>query len=94
MKNQSEGGFTVLSNAAGLKEGTLNPEVLRFSVWKASDGKLWTLDHRRLGAFRLAGAESAPVRIVPQQQMWKMTTKTDGRSIILKLENGKRFVID
>ncbi len=56
-----------------------------------------TLDHRRLGAFRLSGLKKVPVNWqTPSQvqgQMWKMTTKTGGSSIRLKLEDGQNMII-
>ncbi|WP_379963022.1 hypothetical protein [Epilithonimonas sp. UC225_85] len=52
----STGDFTVLGNAEALKYGTLNPEVLTINVWKDETGKVWTLDHRRLAAFKLEGS--------------------------------------
>ena len=45
------GEHTVLGNAEALKNGTLqatdSPEI---QIWQDVDGKLWTLDHRRLGS--------------------------------------------
>ncbi|MBP3458390.1 MAG: hypothetical protein J6K58_04210 [Lachnospiraceae bacterium] len=50
-KNQT-GEHTVLGNAAAFKNATLQatdfPEI---RIWQDADGKLWTLDHRRLAAF-------------------------------------------
>lgn len=96
IKNQT-GDFTVLKNAEDLKSGILDPEVLKINIWEDEAGKLWTLDHRRLAAFRLAGtkvpADLAPSSIV-KQQMWKMTTKNGGKSIKLKLGDGKSMIIE
>jgi RHS repeat-associated protein len=86
------GKFTVLGNAESLKAGTLSPEVLRMNVWKDAGGKIWTLDHRRLAAFKLSGLSEAPVNWAPrslvESSMWKMTTNTGGSSIKLKLGGG------
>ncbi|MEQ9405823.1 MAG: hypothetical protein RIM99_19685 [Cyclobacteriaceae bacterium] len=91
------GNYTVLGNAKSLSNGSLNPNVLRMNVWKDASGKIWTLDHRRLGAFRLSGLNKAPVNwATPSQvqgQMWKMTTNTGGTSIRLKLGGGQNMII-
>ena len=58
---------------------------------------LWTLDHRRLAAFRIAGLDSVPFRWATDEevanQTWKMTTKTNGTSVKLKLGNGQSMTI-
>ncbi len=91
------GNYTVLGNAEALSNGSLNPNVLRMNVWKDTNGKIWSLDNRRLGAFRLSTLDEAPVNwATPPQvrsQMWKMTTKTGGVSIRLKLGGGKNMII-
>ncbi|MPS66738.1 MAG: hypothetical protein DI622_09560 [Chryseobacterium sp.] len=96
IKNNT-GEFTVLGNAEALKSGALDPEVLRMNVWKDEAGKIWTLDHRRLGAFKLSGLNEAPINWASKQevknQMWKMTTQNGGTSIKLKLGGGKNIII-
>ena len=91
------GEFTVLGNAEALKAGTLKPEVLRINVWKDATGKIWTLDHRRLAAFKISGLSEVPVTWAPtaqvEGQMWKMTTTTGGTSIKLKFGDGKTTII-
>jgi len=91
------GEFTVLGNAEALANGSLSPEVLRINVWKDANGKIWTLDHRRLGAFKLSGLQEAPVNwATPKEvknQMWKMTTKNGGTSVKLKLGDGTNKII-
>ena len=87
------GEFTVLGNAEALKAKTLQAtDLSAIRVWADDAGKVWTLDHRRLAAFRLAEVSEVPVQWATpemvQQQMWKMTTKTDGMSIRLKLGQG------
>ena len=51
------------------------------------DGKLFTLDNRRLEAFRRAGVD-VPVRMATQQEIaeesWKFTTHNDGVSIRIR----------
>lgn len=91
----STGEFTVLGNAESLRLGTLDPRVLRMNVWKDANGKIWTLDHRRLAAFRLSGLIEAPVQWTnPNGQMWKMTTTNGGTSVRLKLGDGTSRIIE
>ena len=98
IKNQT-GSHTVLGNAEALSRGTLKPSDLpSIKVWKDSAGKIWTLDHRRLAAFRLAdNVKNVPVQwATPKEissQMWKMTTKNQGVSIRLKLGDGKSMTV-
>jgi len=61
IKNQT-GGYTVLGNATALKDGMLLVSNLPLiSVWQDSAGKIWTLDHRILAAFKEAGSKEIPV---------------------------------
>ncbi|MDU1350945.1 MAG: hypothetical protein E6942_16825 [Clostridium argentinense] len=97
IKNQT-GSHTVLENAEALRNGTLKPSDLpNVKVWKDDAGKIWTLDHRRLGAFKQAGLDEIPIQwSTPEEvasQMWKMTTKNGGTSIKLKLGNGESMII-
>ena len=83
---------------SGIKNGTLqDTDLLEIRIWQDVDGKLWTLDHRRLAAFRIAELDSVPFRRATDEeiagQMWKMTTKTNGTSIKLKLGNGESITI-
>jgi hypothetical protein len=76
------------------KSGALKPEILRMNVWEDANGKVWTLDHRRLTAFRLSGLDRAPIQWTnPSNQMWKMTTTNGGISIKLKLGNGNSIIV-
>lgn len=97
IKNQI-GNYTVLENAEALKNGTLNASDLpNIRVWEDDAGKIWTLDHRRLGAFKQAGLDEIPIQWATLEevasQMWKMTTKNGGTSIKLKLGNGESMII-
>lgn len=97
IKNKT-GEHTVLDNAEELKNGTLKPEDMPLiRLWKDEEGKIWTLDHRRLAAFRLAGLESVPFVWATEEevanQMWKMTTTTDGKTIRLKIDKGKNMTV-
>ncbi len=97
IKNQT-GEYTVLGNAEALKKGILLPtDLALIRLWKDDKGNIWTLDHRRLAAFRLAGLESVPFQWATEEevknQMWKMTTRTEGKTIRLKLGNGKSMTV-
>ena len=97
IKNKT-GEYTVLGNAKALKNGILKASDLpNIRIWKDANGKIWTLDHRRLAAFRLAGLEAVPFQWATNKevvkQMWKMTTETGGKSIKLKLGNGKSIIV-
>lgn len=97
IKNQT-GDYTVLENAQKLRDGILKPNDLpEIRIWKDSTGNLWSLGHRRLAAFKMAGLDEVPFKWATDEevsgQMWKMTTKTEGTSIKLKLEDGSSIVI-
>ncbi|MCC5945594.1 MAG: hypothetical protein JJT94_11720 [Bernardetiaceae bacterium] len=96
IKNQT-GNYTVLQNAKDLVDGTLKPELLRVRVWQDMSGKVWTLDHRRLASFRLAGLNKIPITWAKpseiEKSMWKMTTRTQGHSIRLKLGKNQNQII-
>ena len=97
IKNQT-GEHTVLGNAEALKSGALKATDLpEIRIWQDADGKLWTLDHRRLATFRMTELDSVPFRWAMDEkvanQMWKMTTKTNGISIKLKLTDGQSMTI-
>jgi RHS repeat-associated protein len=94
----STGAHTVLENASALRKGSLKASDLPpIKVWQDKSGKIWTLDHRRLAAFKLAKMEEIPVEWASSQevrdQMWKMTTKTEGKSIRLKIGDGTSQII-
>ncbi|RQR70883.1 type IV secretion protein Rhs, partial [Burkholderia sp. Bp9012] len=91
------GDYTVLANAQALQDGTLDPNILKTKIWKDGAGKLWTLDHRRLAAFKLA-RKCMPYQMASKDeidnQMWKMSTKNGGTSIRLKMENGQSMTVE
>lgn len=96
--NGSEGGYTVINNAKSFKEGTLKPSDLpALKVWRDTDGKIWSLDHRRLAAMRLSGViENVEVEFVAKPivdaDQFKYATQTDGQAIFVRLatEPGKQ----
>ena len=70
-----------------LEDIVIRSDLPNIKIWKDADGKIWTLDHRRLAAFRIAGLDEVPFQWATQEeiagQMWKMTTKTNGKSMIV-----------
>lgn len=53
---KENGGYSVVENAQMLRQGLLVPEdIPTIFVWRDESGKVWTLNHRRLSAFVLAG---------------------------------------
>jgi hypothetical protein len=96
-KNETD-GRTVLGNVEALRAGTLTAEDFpAIRVWQDVEGKVWSVDHRRLAAFRLAELSEVPVTWLSPEEaaghMWKMSTKTDGLSIKLKLGAGKSIIV-
>ncbi|MBF0362537.1 MAG: hypothetical protein HQK49_16075 [Oligoflexia bacterium] len=52
-----DGNYTVIQNAKDIKDGILDINVIpRIGVWKDTNGRIWTVDHRRLASFVLSGA--------------------------------------
>lgn len=69
IKNQT-GEHTVLRNAEALKSGTLKATDLpEIRIWQNADGKLWTLAHRRLAAFRIAELDSVLFRWAADEEV-------------------------
>ena len=89
------GDYTVLGNVEALNAGTLDPDILKIRIWRDNSEKMWTLDHRRLAAFRLAD-KCVPIEEVSrkkaQKHMRKMSTRNGGKSMRLKL-GGEKFII-
>lgn len=82
--NKSTGLFdyTVLTNAMELRSGKLTPEILGpIKIWKepGPNGKIWTLDHRRLMAYKIAGYPDVPTEWAHEGEvLWdnfKMSTE-------------------
>jgi len=62
IKNQI-GNYTVLENAEALKNETLKlSDLPNIKVWENDAGEIWTLDHRRLGAFKQVGLDEILVQ--------------------------------
>ena len=91
--NNITGEYTVLGNAEAIRNGSLDPEILpTIRIFKDEEGELWTLDHRRLAALKIAGVPEVKYRwATPEEvalQWWKNSTKTRGESILLKMGDG------
>jgi ppGpp synthetase/RelA/SpoT-type nucleotidyltranferase len=91
-KNGSDGGYTVINNAKAIKYGTLDVSILpKLKVWRDVEGRIWSLDHRRLAAMKLSGAlDKVTVEFVPEAEVmadkFKFATQTEGKTIIVRLE--------
>jgi len=82
-KEKDKGSVYDLIDA--LKSGKVKPEDIPPIRVFEKDGKIYSLDNRRLYAFQQAGVKIRWVRadpkLVEQQLKWKFTTKNDGMSI-------------
>lgn len=84
--------YSVVGNAKAIKEGTLDIKKLpTIKVWRDTQGRIWTLDHRRLAAMRLSGViDQVEVEFVSeavvQAQKFKFGTHDEGRSIFVHLD--------
>lgn len=89
------GEYTVVGNAQAIKAGKLDiSKFPKLRVWRDVDGKIWTLDHRRLVAMRLAGnIEDVEVEFVKSSLVnlhgFKFSTETDGLTIVLKFSDAE-----
>jgi hypothetical protein len=77
-------GGSIDQLAEGLRSGSVNAEDVAPIRLFERDGKLFTLDNRRLEAFRRAGVR-VPYRMATpeevQEESWKFTTQNEGASI-------------
>ncbi len=77
-------GGTIDDLAEGLRDGTVDAESIPPIRLFEREGKLFTLDNRRLEAFRRAGM-AIPYRMATseevQDESWKLTTQNEGASI-------------
>lgn len=80
-------GSSIDDLAEGLKSGRVNPNDVPPIRILRKDNLLFTLDNRRLEAFRRAGLE-VPYRMATADeiasQSWKFTTKNQGISVIVR----------
>jgi hypothetical protein len=80
-------GTSIDDLAEELQSGRLPPHNVPAIRVFEREGKLFTLDNRRLEAFRRAGVD-VPVRMATPQEIaeeaWKFTTPNDGVSIRIR----------
>ncbi len=80
-------GTSIDDLAEGLRSGCIRPQDITVLRIFERDGKLYTLDNRRLEAFRRAGVD-VPVRMATPEEVaeegWKFTTLNDGVSIRMR----------
>jgi hypothetical protein len=82
-------GRTIDDLAEDLRSGRLTPEDIPPIRLVERDGKLYTLDNRRLEAFRRAGV-NIRYRMATEEEAvgeaWKFTTRNDGASVRVRGE--------
>ena len=80
-------GGTIDDLAAGLRSGTIDPSDVPAIRLVEKEGQLFTLDNRRLEAFRQAGVD-IPYRMATEEEAareaWKFTTTNGGTSIRIR----------
>ncbi|WP_146118745.1 hypothetical protein [Blastopirellula marina] len=83
--NFKEGG-NVLELGAKLKVGQVDPSSIPPIRIVLKDGKVFTLDNRRLRAFQEAGIDVPFERLdaIPKRELFKFTTKNVGVDIIIR----------
>lgn len=96
-RNSSQDGkYSVLGNAKSIQEGTLKvTDLPTIRVWRDTEGRIWTLDHRRLAAIRLAGnVDKITVEFVDEAlvkaQKFKFDTLNEGKSMFVWLDDAKK----
>ena len=80
-------GTSIDDLAEGLQSGRIHPQDIPALRIFERDGKLYTLDNRRLEAFRRAGVDVPVWMATPQEVVeegWKFTTLNDGVSIRIR----------
>lgn len=86
--------YSVINNAKAFKDGTLTVDKLpTIRVWRDTEGRVWTLDHRRLASMRLSGVvDEIQVEFVAEsmvkEQAFKFSTQNEGRSILVHIDDG------
>ena len=89
IRSTFKNGDSVDDLAAGLKNGTLDPSDIPAIRLTEKDGELFTLDNRRLEAFRRAGVDVPYQMATPEEaanEAWKFTTENGGTSIRVRGE--------
>ena len=87
IRDTFQNGRTIADLARGLRDGSVAPRDVPPIRVVERGGKLFTLDNRRLWAFREAGVD-IPYREATDEEgrteAWKFTTKNDGLSVRVK----------
>lgn len=82
-------GGSIDDLAAALRNGTVKADQIPAIRLVQKDGQLFSLDNRRLEAFKRAG-ENVPYRMATPEEAtseaWKFTTKNGGTSIRVRGE--------
>lgn len=93
-RNMSQDGVhTVIQNAKDIKSGKLDISILpTIKVWRDTEGRIWTLDHRRLAAIKLSGViEKVPVEFVDasvvKAQQFKFGSLNQGHSLFIWIDD-------
>ncbi|MEX1031440.1 MAG: hypothetical protein WDZ91_15565 [Paenibacillaceae bacterium] len=77
-------GTNLDETIAGLKNGSIKPDDISAIRIFEKDGKLYTLDNRRLFTAQEAGVQVNYRMATPEEianEAWKFTTKNDGTTI-------------
>ncbi|MED1690205.1 RHS repeat-associated core domain-containing protein, partial [Brevibacillus agri] len=94
IKGEFKSGGNVYDVIEGLKSGKINPNDIPAIEIFELDGKIYTLDNRRLFVFQQAGINiryvKAPLEKVMSQSSWKFTTINDGASIKVRIGGSKK----
>ncbi len=91
ISNTFQDGSAVDDMVNGLKNGTIDPKNVKPIRVFQQNGKIYSLDNRRLYAFKQAGMDNIRVKwvnpknkTISQKIAMHFTTKTDGLSIIMR----------
>jgi len=89
IKGSFKAGGTIKELAEGLKNGTVDPASVIPIRLVEKEGRWFTLDNRRLEAFRRAGVPIPYRMATPEEaaeEQWKFTTRNGGTSIRVRKE--------
>ena len=96
-RNSSQDGkYSVLGNAKAIQEGKLKVSNLpTIRVWRDTEGRIWTLDHRRLAAIRLSGKIDKVIvefvdEAIVEAQKFKFDTLNEGKTMFVWVDDAKK----
>lgn len=88
IKSTFQGGGSIDNLAKGLKDGSIDPSSVPAIRIVEKDGKIFTLDNRRLKAFQDAGVpinfQKVDFDNLPKKELDKFTTQNEGISIRIR----------